>query len=70
MVQPFVRMILRSTLILMLTAIAAVGAFAQERTEIRDRAASAMLLGTHRLSLQGISRDYFCTATVRNALGV
>ena len=69
MVQPLVRMILRNTLILVLTVIAAVGAFAQERTELRDRAASAMLLGTHRLSLQWISWDYFGTATVRNARG-
>lgn len=44
--------------------------FAQERTDIKDRVAAAMLLGKHRLSLQWISWDYFGVATVVNKSGV
>jgi hypothetical protein len=43
--------------------------FAQQRTVVRDRNARAMLLGTHKLSLQWISWDYFGTATVTNRAG-
>ena len=43
---------------------------AQERTIINDAAAAKMLLGTHKLSLQWISWDYFGTATVTNKAAV
>lgn len=50
--------------------ILAFAAQAQERTVINDRAAAAMLLGKHKLSLQWISWDYFGTATVTNKAAV
>ena len=45
-------------------------AFGQERTIINDAAAAKMLLGTHKLSLQWISWDYFGTATITNKAAV
>jgi hypothetical protein len=41
----------------------------QRRTVIKDRAAAAMLLGEHRLSLQWVSWDYFGKATVTESDG-
>src|SRR5687767_9171211 len=53
-----------------LLIIFSVSIFAQQKTEILDAKAKAMLLGKHKLSLQWISWDYFGTATVtvRNRL--
>lgn len=45
-------------------------ASAQERTRVNDRAAAAMLLGRHKLSLQWISWDYFGSVDVTNKAGV
>jgi len=56
--------------LLLLTLGLAIGAFAQERTEIKDAKAAQMLLGRHKLSLQWISWDYFGTANVANRGGV
>jgi hypothetical protein len=50
--------------------LASVSLFAQERTIINDTAASSMLIGRHKLSLQWISWDYFGTATVTQRAGV
>ncbi len=47
-----------------------VSAIAQQRTQINDARAKAMLLGRHKLSLQWISWDYFGTATVTERRGV
>ena len=44
--------------------------FAQEKTDIKDSKAKAMLLGRHKLSLQWISWDYFGQASVSNKSGV
>lgn len=41
----------------------------QPKTVIKDKAAKAMLLGDHRLSLQWISWDYFGKATVTESNG-
>ncbi|HLM01158.1 MAG TPA: hypothetical protein VK400_08870 [Pyrinomonadaceae bacterium] len=43
---------------------------AQERTDVGDARAKALLLGRHRLSLQWISWDYFGAATVSERDGV
>ena len=56
--------------LLLLTLALAIGAFAQERTEIKDTKAAQMLLGRHKLSLQWISWDYFGTANVANRGGL
>ena len=56
--------------LLLLILVSADGAFAQERTEIKDAKAAQMLLGRHKLSLQWISWDYFGTANVANRGGV
>ena len=62
---------LRVVTILLITLLALpIVVSAQERTEIRDRAAAKMILGRHKLSLQWISWDYFGIATVRNNAGV
>ncbi len=45
-------------------------AAAQGRTVINDRAAAAMLLGKHKLSLQWISWEHFGTATFTNEAAV
>ena len=57
-------------IILLILGIHAGIAFAQERTAVNDRAAAKMLLGTHKLSLQWISWDYFGVATVTNRHGL
>jgi len=44
--------------------------FAQEKTDIKDSKAKAMLLGRHKLSLQWISWDYLGQASVSNKSGV
>lgn len=43
--------------------------FGQEKTEILDAKAKAMLIGNHKLSLQWISWNYFGTATVTQRKG-
>jgi len=53
-----------------LILLAALGATAQERTIVNDKAAAQMLLGKHRLSLQWISWDRIGTATVTNRAAV
>ena len=53
----------------MLTALCCVS-FAQDKTDVNNRAAAAMLLGKHKLSLQWISWDHFGSATVTNKSGV
>lgn len=45
-------------------------AFAQRKTVINSQKAKAMLLGSHKFSLQWISWDYFGTATVTQRNGV
>ncbi len=53
----------------MLTVLCCV-TFAQNKTNLNNRTAAAMLLGKHKLSLQWISWDYFGSATVSNKGGV
>ena len=48
----------------------AVAAFAQQRTIVNDARAKAMLLGSHKLSLQWISWNYFGAANVTERGGV
>ena len=43
---------------------------AQDRTKINNADGARMLLGRHKLSLQWVSWDYFCAATVTNSRGV
>ncbi len=64
-------MIKRIVLIkLLLFAVCAFSAFAQEKTVVNDAKARAMLVGRHKLSLQWISWDYFGAASVFNRNGV
>jgi hypothetical protein len=60
----------RSIFVVFIVLAFAASSLAQERTVINDKAAAAMLLGKHKLSLQWISWDYFGTATVTNNAGV
>jgi len=61
---------LNSLLPSVLVLLAALGAMAQERTIVNDKAAAQMLLGKHKLSLQWISWDRFGAATVTNRAAV
>jgi hypothetical protein len=63
-------MMRRSFWLIGLSFLLAVSTFAQERTQVNDRAAAAMLLGRHKLSLQWISWDYFGTVDIKNQAGV
>lgn len=56
--------------VFIILTIFSVSVFAQQRTEILDKKAKAMLLGRHRLSLQWISWDYFGTATITERNGL
>ncbi len=51
-------------------AILAGAVMAQQRTDVNNAQAAAMLLGRHRLSLQWVSWDYFGVATVTKRRGV
>lgn len=53
----------------LLFAISGVSISAQQKTEILDAKAKAMLLGRHKLALQWISWDYFGSATVTQRNG-
>lgn len=53
----------------LLCAAFSVSISAQQKTEVLDAKAKAMLLGRHRLSLQWISWDYFGSATVTQRNG-
>jgi hypothetical protein len=64
-------MMLRRLVICVVFVLAfAMCSLAQERTRVNDRAAAAMLLGRHKLSLQWISWDYFGTVDIANRGGV
>ncbi len=52
-----------------LTAVLSVSILAQEKTQISDAKAAKLLLGSHKISLQWISWDYFGTANVINRDG-
>ena len=53
-----------------LIALAAFTVPAQQKTDINNSAAAKNLLGSHKLSLQWISWDYFGVAAVKNSRGV
>lgn len=51
-------------------ALSGFNVYSQQRTEVSDAKAKAMLLGRHKLSLQWISWDHFGTATVTERRGL
>ncbi|MFN6965101.1 MAG: hypothetical protein ACK4S4_15255 [Pyrinomonadaceae bacterium] len=61
---------LHASIVIAATFVLTAAALAQQKTVVSDKAAAAMLLGRHRLSLQWVSWDRFGTATVTDRGGV